>query len=166
MQLFCNLYHVHPKMNNQLRYVNEQHGSPVNRFRVIARAADRGLAVGRGEGAAAHDGARGVWWLRWGTGGRSVAGGGDATNEVGDNRGSGRVDGGGGVWGWIRSGGGLGTQVGALLLPVKMGLLKGQLAFSLWRRARKEARDSAKQATIEMEGGGGGGGGGGSTAVA
>jgi hypothetical protein len=103
------------KANNLLRYVNEKLGSPINRFRFIAQAAEQGLALGDGspEGAS-RDSTHGRWRLRWGSRG-SVAGGGDGGGD--HDRGSAR-----GRW--------LGTQVGALLLPVQLALLK--VGIGVW----------------------------------
>ena len=57
------------KANNLLRYVNEQLGSPVNRFRFIAQAAEEGLTRGGAEDELErHPGGRGGWWREHATG--------------------------------------------------------------------------------------------------
>ena len=116
------------KCNNLLRYVNEQLGSPVNRFRVIARFAEQGLAVDDDGAAASSSSSRArkrtmfpLGWLWWR---ETEKGGKDETSRRG----------------WI------GTQTGVLLLPVQLAILRIQLALSYWRETRRDAARAAAAA--------------------
>ena len=119
------------KCNNLLRYVNEQLGSPVNRFRVIARFAEQGLAVGDDGGAVAdaRDRRRGMLPLDW------LWRGAEKTHDETSKGG-----------GWI------GTQAGALLLPVQLAILRIKLALSYRRESRRDAARAAAAAAAAAAG--------------
>ena len=122
------------KANNLLRYVNEQLDSPVNRFRSIAAAAEEGIAVNE-----------------------AIAAEGILERKARDRNGGGRRifgDGSRSSSGWS-----YGAQVGAMLLPLQLAMMKGKLGFAMWRRAREEAKaamQGAKRAGVSKAASGGG----------
>ena len=122
------------KANNLLRFVNEQLDSPVNRFRSIAAAAEEGIAVNE-----------------------AIAAEGILERKARDRNGGGRRifgDGSRSSSGWS-----YGAQVGAMLLPLQLAMMKGKLGFTMWRRAREEAKaamQGAKRAGVSKAASGGG----------
>ena len=59
-----------------------------------------------------------------------------------------------------RSGWSYGAQVGAMLLPLQLAMMKGKLGFAMWRRAREEAKaamQGAKRAGVSKAAASGGG---------
>ena len=53
-----------------------------------------------------------------------------------------------------------GAQVGAMLLPLQLAMMKGKLGFAMWRRAREEAKaamQGAKRAGVSKAAASGGG---------
>ena len=121
------------KANNLLRYVNEQLDSPVNRFRSIAAAAEEGIA------ATSSAEAEGILErkARDRNGGRRF---GESLSHSSN--------------GWS-----YGAQVGAMLLPLQLAMMKGKLGFAMWRRAREEAKaamQGAKRAGVGAKAASGG----------